>query len=289
MNLPDVFISCAREDLAVVQPLEQVLTASGIAVWRDQESLYGGQQWPKAIGEAISAHDVLLLAWSKHATASHFVELEWTTAIALRKTILPCMLDETPLPPALSAINGIEMRALDAALPKILQALQRLLATTDPEHRAEVLDRLQEISSADPSEVVEAAKTAFSQKGWGVQGNVYQAARDIHLIVERPAAKSPKTILEKWQTWVALFVGLLTVATLSLGLWEKFVKMVIPGQPNEQVVQMLSGVIWEENGETLGGVEVTLPEFTLKHMTDSTGRFSFQVKAPQQRHVRLIA
>ena len=89
MNLPYVFISCAREDLAVVQPLEQALTASGIAVWRDQESLYGGQQWPKAIGDAISAHDVLLLAWSKHATASHFVEFEWTTAIALRRAIFP--------------------------------------------------------------------------------------------------------------------------------------------------------------------------------------------------------
>ena len=181
------------------------------------------------------------------------------------------------------------MRALEAALPKILQALQRPVPTTDPEHRAEVLDRLQEISSTDPSEVVEAARVVFRQQGWGVQGNVYQAARDMHLIVERPAAKAQKTILEKWQTWVALFVGLLTVATLSLGLWEKVGKLVIPGQSHEQVVQMLSGVIGDENGETLGGVEVTLPEFTLKVITESDGRFSFQVKAPQQRHVRLIA
>ena len=96
--MPNVFISYAREDLAVVQPLEQALIACGIGVWRDQESLYGGQQWPKAIGDAISAHDVLLLAWSKHAAASHFVEFEWTTAIALRKTILPCFArrDATP-------------------------------------------------------------------------------------------------------------------------------------------------------------------------------------------------
>jgi hypothetical protein len=131
MNKPYVFISYAREDLAVVQPLEQALMASGIGVWRDQESLYGGQQWPKAIGDDISAHDMLLLAWSKHATASHVVEFEWTTAIALRKAILPCFLDETPLPPALSAINGIEMRGLEAALPKTLQAVQRSVTTTD--------------------------------------------------------------------------------------------------------------------------------------------------------------
>ena len=39
----------------------------------------------------------------------------------------------------------------------------------------------------------------------------------------------------------------------------------------------------------LGGVEITLPEFNLKYMTDRDGRFTFQVKAPQQRHVRLIA
>ena len=67
------------------------------------------------------------------------------------------------------------------------------------------------------------------------------------------------------------------------------VKLIIPGQGHEQVVQTLAGVIWDENGETLGGVEVTLPEFNLKHVTESNGRFSFQVKAPQQRHVRLIA
>ena len=43
----------------------QDLRAHGITVWRDQDSLYGGQNWPKAIGEAIAAHDVLLLVWSQ--------------------------------------------------------------------------------------------------------------------------------------------------------------------------------------------------------------------------------
>lgn len=257
--MPSVFISYAREDLAVVKQIEQALLAGGIGVWRDQASLYGGQQWPKAIGDAIAAHDMQLLAWSKHAAASHFVELEWTTAIALRKTILPCLLDETPLPPALSAIHGIEMRVLEAALPKMLQAVQRSVTTTDPERRAEVLDKRQESSSTNPSEI------------------------------ERPAAKTQKTILKKWQTWVALFVGVLTLATLSLGLWQKVGDLVTSGYRSEPVMQALSGVVWDENGATLGGVEVSLPEFNLKYMTESHGQFSFHVKAPQQRHVRLIA
>jgi hypothetical protein len=41
-----VFISYARADLSPVQQLEGALQAQGIAVWRDQESIYGGQQWP---------------------------------------------------------------------------------------------------------------------------------------------------------------------------------------------------------------------------------------------------
>jgi hypothetical protein len=43
-----------------------------------------------AIGEAIAAHDHVMLLWSKTAAQSHFVEFEWNTAVALRKTILPC-------------------------------------------------------------------------------------------------------------------------------------------------------------------------------------------------------
>jgi TIR domain len=123
--MAQVFLSYARRDLPTLQPLLQNLVAHGITVWRDQDSLYGGQRWPKAIGEAIAAHDVLLLVWSQEAAASHFVEFEWNTALALQKSILPCLLDQTPLPPALRAINGIDARLPHEALSKILQALQQ--------------------------------------------------------------------------------------------------------------------------------------------------------------------
>jgi hypothetical protein len=56
--MANIFISYSREDEKVVQTLEQALRGNGIVVWRDQESIYGGEQWPKAIGEAISANRV---------------------------------------------------------------------------------------------------------------------------------------------------------------------------------------------------------------------------------------
>src|SRR5262245_43746691 len=137
-----VFLSYARRDLPTLQPLLQNLVANGVTVWRDQDSLYGGQRWPKAIGEAIAAHDVLLLAWSQEAAASHFVEFEWNTALALQKSVLPCLLDQTPLPPALKAINGIDARLPHKALPKILDALQQPVKPSKAEQNARVITTL---------------------------------------------------------------------------------------------------------------------------------------------------
>jgi hypothetical protein len=218
-----VFLSYARRDLPTLQPLLQELEAHSITVWRDQDSLYGGQRWPKAIGEAIAAHDVLLLVWSQAAAASHFVEFEWNTALALQKTILPCLLDQTPLPPALSAINGIDARLPHEALPKILQALQQPVTPSKVEQNARVITMLAGITATDPAEVVQTARAIFMQQGWHVQGNVYQAAGDIHVTLAPQPARS---WLEKRQTWVVFLAALLILIIVALVLptriWETF-------------------------------------------------------------------
>ena len=134
--MPKVFISYSREDLAIAKQLEQALIEAGYTVWRDERDIAGGQNFPKAIGEAIASHDILLLLWSHHAAQSHFVEMEWSTALALKKPILPCLLDDSPLPPALSAINGIFVNDLEEDFPKIRQVLHR----REPENAASAPD-----------------------------------------------------------------------------------------------------------------------------------------------------
>jgi hypothetical protein len=288
--MPSVFLSYARADAPTVQTLAQALQAQGIAVWRDQDSLYGGERWPKAIGEAIAAHDWLLLAWSQQAARSHFVEFEWTTAIALRKMIIPCLMDETPLPPTLSAINAIDVRQIDAALPKILHALHRSPAPTDPTHSAEVMAKLEALTPAEPEAVAQAARAVFTQQGWNVQGNVYQAAGDIHVTIAQPEANPKKSLVERWQTWVALFIGILAMTTLAVDLPGKIQKLIGPSEPGVQAVeQSLSGVIWDEGHEPLPGVEVVLPEFNLTTTTDRHGAFALRVKADKQRTIDVIA
>jgi hypothetical protein len=288
--MPRVFISYTRHDLRAVQPLERALQAHDVIVWRDQESLYGGQQWPKAIGEAIAAHDYMLLVWSESAAQSHFVEFEWNSAIALRKTILPCVLDDTPLPPALRAINAVGATQLDEAVPRILQALQRPVPSPDPVRSAEVIAQLRALPPTAPEAVVQAAKAIFTQHGWSVQGNVYQAARDFHLTIGQPETTPAKTIVERWQTWVALLVGVLTITTLAADLPGKIRKLFARDESTIQLIQQpLSGVIWDEGHEPLPGVEVVLPEFNLASTTDRNGAFTFQVKAQKQRTVDVIA
>jgi len=231
--MPRVFIGYARHDLNAVQQLERALQAHDLIVRRDQESIYGGQQWPKAIGEAIAAHDYVLLVWSKSAAQSHFVKFEWNSAIALRTTILPCLLDDTPLPPAFSGLNAIDIRQLNDALPRILRALQQPVPAPDPVRSTDVIAQLRSLAPAQPEEVVEAARSIFAQQGWSVQGNVYRAAGDFHLTIAQPGTKPAKTIVEKWQTWVALFVvvllvGLLTITTLAADLPAKIRKIFAP-------------------------------------------------------------
>lgn len=69
--MPTVFLSYSSEDLPLIEQLEaQLKKHSEISIWRDQEKIYGGQKWPKVLGEAIADQDVVLLAWSKHAAAS---------------------------------------------------------------------------------------------------------------------------------------------------------------------------------------------------------------------------
>jgi hypothetical protein len=281
-----VFLSYARRDLPTLQPLLHDLGAHGITVWRDQDNLYGGQHWPKAIGEAIAAHDVLLLVWSQTAAASHFVEFEWNTALALQKSILPCLLDQTPLPPALSAINGIDARLPHEALPKILQALQQPVMPAKAEQSARVIATLGRITATDPAEVVRTAKAMFMQQGWHVQGNVYQAAGDIHVTLAHPPTRS---WVEKWQTWVVFLAALLSLMTVVLDLPTRIREIFTSTSETTAVLQTVSGMIVDERQEPLADVEVFVPEFNLTSSADRHGVFILQVRAMPQRSVKLVA
>lgn len=126
---PGVFISYSRRDVELVQELERGLRQVGVRVWCDDKQLLAGQQWPTVLGKALEDCDCLVLVWSEHAAASAHVEREWNAAIALKKVILPFRLDATPLPALLLGSHFVDAHDVEAAVPRIAEALKGVGAT----------------------------------------------------------------------------------------------------------------------------------------------------------------
>lgn len=227
------------------------------------------------MGEAIASRDFFLLVWSQHTATSHFVEFEWNTALALRKVIVPCLLDDTPLPPSLRAINALFCKNLETALPRILQALQQPLPASNTSHAEAVINKLQTIRSTEPEQVVHAAKTLFAQQHWNVQGNVYQAAGDINVTLAPAPEKPEKKLLERWQTWVGLIGGILAIVLGVMELRDK----IFPPNSSPQVeiaISPLRGWVKNSKGEFIANAMIIAEGLQSDTTyTDSFGGFYF--------------
>ena len=287
-----VFLSYAREDSAQAALIEQHLAAKGVTVWRDQEQLRAGESWPKALGEAIAASDALLLLWSARAAESPFVEFEWCTALALKRPILPCLIDNAPPPASLAAVESVRFENIPQAR-KLLRALA--VETNEPgqSHTQEVIRELAEIRAAAPSEVVKKAKAAFAQNRWTVQGSVYQAGGDIHVATAPP----PKT--SKLETWHKVFGIVGVLAAIIFGIIQLERSNTSAPKPTPAVTQpaapsrqLLAGSITDDAGEPVPGVSVSV-SFDGKELasavTDPRGHYSFQVSAPRLAEVTVLA
>jgi hypothetical protein len=284
-NLPKVFISYARGDMnhALVE-LEQTLRAHGVNVWRDQDSIYGGQQWPKVIGEAIADCDTVLLLWSAHSAASHFVEFEWTTALALKKTIIPCLLDETKLPPALAAINGVFCRNADEAAPKILAALTSEPQPREAERRAQVITQLQRVTATEPAAALAQARALFSQSNISVGGHFIQGGGNVQVTINEGRQRIP------------IFAIALTI--IALVALAAFYFISGAGRPSSQPVPSptveemtyLRGQVDDAGGNPISGATVKVDEINGKPQmkTTTTGAGGFIIdKIPARDGVRV--
>jgi hypothetical protein len=105
--------------------------------------------------------------------------------------------------------------------------------------------------------------------------------------------KTSRNVFEKWQTWLAVLVGILGIIGWFLEFPQKlrvFVSTFSETQQREPIMeQSLSGSIRDETNEPLAGVQVSLAEFGMTVTTDRLGHFQFQVKAQHQASVELLA
>ena len=118
-----VFISHSWKDGEISKKLRDQLHQDGAIVFLDYDKIRGGRKLPKKIGDGVDWCGEFVLLWSKDAAESPWVEEEWHCAWMLRKLIVPCNLDETPLPPILLNRDRIDFRDFGKGYKDLLAAL----------------------------------------------------------------------------------------------------------------------------------------------------------------------
>jgi hypothetical protein len=102
-----VFVSHAGADSAKAVAVAELMKRAGIEVRIDRDELHLGDRFLHFMETALSTSDYCLLLWSKAASATPWVQLEWEAAlhrsVAEKRSFLVLALLEDTAPPALLA------------------------------------------------------------------------------------------------------------------------------------------------------------------------------------------
>lgn len=130
----DVFISYASQDKARAETVCEALERAGIVCWIAPRDVTPGEFYADAIVGAINATRIVVVVLTGNSVGSPHVLREVERASAKRHPVISFRIDTAPLPAGLeyflSASHWLDAVALgvDAALPKLVEAVRRLLA-----------------------------------------------------------------------------------------------------------------------------------------------------------------
>jgi hypothetical protein len=102
-----IFISYSRRERTTAGFIARLLRVAGAGVFRDEDSIWPGKKWRTEISNALHEADVVLVLWTLWASQSDEVRAEYEEAIQLGKDIVPIILEEMPLPEALTEYQYI--------------------------------------------------------------------------------------------------------------------------------------------------------------------------------------
>lgn len=102
-----VFMSYAYVDSAAAQEIEDRMRAAGCEVWRDTESLQGGDSWRSGVEHAIETADLVVVLISDASKASDNVGDELAYARMLKVRIVPVPLTTEKMPLILARLHWV--------------------------------------------------------------------------------------------------------------------------------------------------------------------------------------
>jgi hypothetical protein len=117
----DAFISHAFEDSSLAIRIKELFDKKGLQVWLDHSDLRIGVLLRDELQSEIKKSRTLVLLWSAPASTSRWVAAEVMMAFHLDRFIIPCVLDDTPVPEFLRNTVFLDVR------PDETDALNRLL------------------------------------------------------------------------------------------------------------------------------------------------------------------
>lgn len=130
-----IFISYARKDARFAGELAEALRDSGIKVWLDADQLIPGQDFFLEIRKAVAESDLLIVIFSKVATASNWIAREAELAVQAGIPVAPVILESSAaleLPASIRSIqyadlsNVPETERIHQLVEQILRILPRL-------------------------------------------------------------------------------------------------------------------------------------------------------------------
>lgn len=127
----DIFISHSSKNKPVAARMEKGLEKAGVKPWVDHANLRAGGLLLDDLQHALAASAKLALLWSKPASESRYVSAEWQAAFHMEKEVIPCLLDDTPLPPFLLRYLNCDFRqSFQIGLTKLIKAVGGRLVVT---------------------------------------------------------------------------------------------------------------------------------------------------------------
>lgn len=134
-----VFISHSWKNKTIAQQIADELKQAGADLWLDANNLLPGQLIQETIDDVLDKVDVVVLIWTKEASESGGVAAEIFTCSRLKKIIIPCKIDETPLDahPYLRQVKGIGFADFNDGLGRLKMVLFNYMARDFDLHDSE--------------------------------------------------------------------------------------------------------------------------------------------------------
>jgi uncharacterized membrane protein YkvA (DUF1232 family) len=143
-----IFISHSWRDKTIADQLAGDLRTMG-EVWQDIEQLRPGDPIQPTIDAALAEMDLVVVLWSAHAAASERGVLpEIRKSLELDRTIIPCSLDDFPLPKELEGMLAVDFHDYSLGFGRLCIAIMAKLGGDLGVDMQDEMDAIRDVKSA---------------------------------------------------------------------------------------------------------------------------------------------